>query len=215
MRGALLFFLVAALSPLWGLDVESEGVFDHPVTTGDATFVSTYQKVAYGGSWVADFAQTKHIGGINRSFRSTGTMYLEPGFGIAWNIQKPYPSLMVVSSSSLTQKLPGKEPIRLEFGDNPVFTHISRTIEMVLSGSLSTLEESFFLSFMKEGEEWVLALKPKQKDVASFVGSFVLGGREELNTVLMYEKSGDSVRYDFSCLKRRPLSEEEHAAFSM
>ena len=103
----------------------------------------------------------------------------------------------------------------MEFGDNQIFTQISRTIEMVLAGDLAMLDNAFSLSFQKAESEWTLALVPKQAEVASFVDSFVLGGTDELKTVLMHEKGGDAIRYDFSSIERRSLSDDELAYFSL
>ncbi|MDD7200882.1 MAG: outer membrane lipoprotein carrier protein LolA [Sphaerochaetaceae bacterium] len=209
----ILVFLCA--TSLSALDVEDDGVFGHPVTFDDASFVSTYQTVAYNGPWVADFTQTKRIHGVNRTFRSTGTMLLQPSRGIVWNMRKPYASVLVVGPSYIVQQLPGQKTSRMEFGDNQIFTQISRTIEMVLAGNLAALDDAFSLSFQKEGADWTLALVPKQAEVASFVDSFVLGGADGLKTVLMREKGGDSIRYDFSSMERRSLSDDELAYFSL
>lgn len=212
----LLVFLLACLafSPLAALDVSSPTVFDHPVTRKDQAFLETFRQVAYDGPWVADFTQTKQIHGVNRTFRSSGTMFLQPGRGIVWNVLSPYPSVMVVGSSSIVQQLPGRKLSRIDFGDNPVFTQISRTIALVLAGNLTELEASFFLSFQQAGSEWTLALVPKTKEIASFVSSFVLAGNAQLETVLMRERGGDSTRYEFSSIERRSLKEDELACFS-
>ena len=215
MKAVWMILLLLCVVPLSALDVEDDGVFGHPVTLGDASFVSTYQTVAYNGPWVADFTQTKQIHGIKRTFRSTGTMLLQPSRGIVWNMRTPYPSVLVVGPSYIVQQLPGRQTSRMEFGDNQVFTQISRTIEMVLAGNLAALDDAFSLSFQKEGEDWTLALVPRQAEVASFVDSFVLGGADELKTVLMHEKGGDSIRYDFSSIERRSLSDDELAYFSL
>ena len=215
MKAVWVMLLLFCVVPLSALDVEDDGVFSHPVSLADATFASTYRTVAYNGPWVADFTQTKQIHGIKQTFRSTGTMLLQPSRGIVWNMHTPYPSVLVVGPSYIVQQLPGQKTSRMEFGDNQIFTQISRTIEMVLAGDLAMLDNAFSLSFQKAESEWTLALVPKQAEVASFVDSFVLGGTDELKTVLMHEKGGDAIRYDFSSIERRSLSDDELAYFSL
>lgn len=215
MKLLVLLAALCILSPLPALSVDESTIFDHPATVDDADVQATYAQVSYDGPWVAAFTQTKQIHQVARSFRSTGRMLLQPGEGIAWVIEKPYPSTMVVGSSSIVQSLPGQAPSRLDFGDNQTFTQISRTIVMVLSGDLSSVADAFTLYFAKEGGEWMLALKPRQQEMAAFVDAFILSGSTELESVVMEETSGDSVRYTFSSIERRSLTDDEIAVFSL
>lgn len=209
---SVLLLLLCAIG-LGARDLHDPSLFDHPVSVDDSAFRSTLGRVADGSPWVASFTQVKQIHGVKRTFKSTGTMLLQPGKGIAWLIEKPFASEMVVGSDYLLQRLPGGAETRMELGENPIFTTISQTISLLFQGDPEALDEAFHISFSTEDGRWYLALKPKKKEIASFVESFIMEGEEVVEGLVMAEKNGDSVTYLFDHIEKRSLTDAEASHF--
>lgn len=211
-RLILSLVLAASLSPLFSRDLGDPAIFRDKAGAED---VEKILSPLAGGDMVASFIQEKRISGSERVFRSSGRLILKTGAGMAWDYEKPFPSLMVLTEDSVIQRLPGKPAAKTDFSGNEVFTAVSRTISGVFTGDGDAIADNFTCYALTEADgTWYVGLVPKNKMMSSFIDSIALTGREDLSEVLMTEKSGDSVLYSFGSIERRSLRADEDACFS-
>lgn len=144
------------------------------------------------------FVQEKYIPAIKRSLTSSGTFLITAKDGIIWQTEKPYPSIMTVGMSHISQGTSLETMTRMDTGSNRLFMEFSNAISAALSGNLKEMENSFYTSFSSKGAQWSLLLEPKEAAVSQVVKSIRLQGESGLETVTMTEQSGSTVTYKFS-----------------
>ena len=182
------------------------------LTTGEYSFISG---AFSGGSFVGDFKQTKAVKGSTRTFVSTGQIQIAPGYGIVWYTEKPYASMLVVGKDVLIQKIRDGEPTHLDMAQNPIYTQIATSLECVFSADFSEMDQMFTSYLSGDASSWQLRLVPKSKTVASFIESIIMSGSDRFESLTLFETTGDSIKYEFSDLENRELTDEELAVYSL
>lgn len=145
-----------------------------------------------------NFIQEKYIPSISRSLSSSGTFLITANRGIIWQTEKPYPSIMVVGKSHISQ---GQNPTtmsRIDTGDNRIFMEFSQAISAAFSGNIQNVQKAFHIQFKSDVGSWILELFPKEKAVNQLIRSIVLQGNEVLEKVIMTEQNQGTVSYTFS-----------------
>lgn len=145
-----------------------------------------------------DFIQEKYIPSIKRSLTSSGTFLITAKEGIIWQTEKPYPSIMTVGMSHISQGTSLQNMTRIDTGSNQLFMEFSNAISSAFSGDLKVIENSFYTNFSAKGAQWTLLLEPKEEAVNQMVKSIQLQGESVLETVTMTEQSGSTITYKFS-----------------
>ncbi|MBP5162567.1 MAG: outer membrane lipoprotein carrier protein LolA [Spirochaetales bacterium] len=190
----------------------SDALKEVDLTSGDYSFISG---AFSGGSFVGDFRQIKAVKGSTRTFVSTGRIQIATGYGIVWYTEKPYASMLVVGKDVLIQKIRDGEPSHLDMAQNPIYTQIATSLECVFSADFSVMDQ-MFTTFLSGGpSSWELRLVPKSKSVASFMESIEMKGSDMFESLTLYETTGDSIRYEFSGLENRELTDEELKVYSL
>ena len=182
------------------------------LTSGDYSFISG---AFSGGSFVGDFRQVKAVKGSSRTFISTGRIQIATGYGIVWYTEKPYASMLVVGKDVLIQKIRDGEPTHLDMAQNPIYTQIATSLECVFSADVSVMSQMFTAYLAGDSSSWELRLVPKSKSVASFMESIEMKGSDRFESLTLYETTGDSIRYEFSGLENRELTDEELKVYSL
>lgn len=165
-------------------------------------------------SAVGSFKQIKSLATSTRKFTSTGTMQIMPGTGIVWYTEKPYASVLVVGKNSLSQSVRGGDFTHLEIANNQIYVSIAQCMDAMFSGDFTTIQSMFKAYCLIEDGEWSLKLIPQDKTVSSFMDYIVMSGKSCLESLLIFEKSGDSVLYEISDLTYRGLTDDELAVYS-
>lgn len=145
-----------------------------------------------------NFVQEKYLPSIQRSLTSSGTFLITATEGIIWQTEKPYPSIMVVGMSHVSQGSSPQTMSRMDTGGNRLFMEFSRAISAAFSGNIDTIRKAFHLTFSSRDSRWQLVLEPKEQAVAQMVESIQLQGSGVLETVTMTEQNGSTVTYTFS-----------------
>lgn len=145
-----------------------------------------------------DFVQEKHIPAIGRSLTSSGAFLIAADRGIIWQTEKPYPSIMVVGRSHVSQGPEAKSLSRMDTGNNRLFMEFSQAISAAFSGDVQKIQDSFHVDFSRKGSNWSLQLEPRERTVAQLIQSIQLGGSAVLEEVTMTEQNGSTITYRFS-----------------
>lgn len=168
-----------------------------------------------GSSLSGLYSQTKSAKGSSRALTTTGSVLISPEFGIAWLAEKPYASKMIVAKDHLTQQIRNNKPTLLDVSGNEIYLQIATALECVFFGDFNTMLELFVADFKRSGESWTLNLSPKEKSLTSFISSIEIKGEKSLNSLCLYEATGDKIEYKFSDLVSRELTVEEKAIYSL
>ena len=209
MRKIIMVFLLLALSCCLFAATDMKEV---NLTSGEYSFISG---AFSGGSFIGDFKQTKAVKGSSRTFVSTGRIQIATGYGIVWYTEKPYASMLVVGKDVLIQKIRDGEPTHLDMAENPIYTQIATSLECVFSADFTVMSQMFTTYLSGDSSSWELRLVPKSKSVASFMESIEMKGSDRFESLTLFETTGDSIKYEFSGLENRELTDEELSVFTL
>ena len=98
---------------------------------------------------------------------------------------------------------------------NPIYIQIATSLECVFSADFSVMSQMFTSYLAGDSSSWELRLVPKSKSVASFMESIEMKGSDRFESLTLYETTGDSIRYEFSGLENRELTDEELKVYSL
>lgn len=144
------------------------------------------------------FVQEKLLPTIKRPLTSSGTFLITADRGIIWQTEKPYPSIMVVGGSHVSQGTSPDTITRMDTSSNRLFMEFSQAISAAFSGDVKRIQDSFHVNFSHGDSQWTLLLEPREKTVAQLVKSIQLQGDQLLKMVTMTEQTGSTIAYIFS-----------------
>lgn len=118
----------------------------------------------------ADFRQQQHLSLLPRPLTATGDLLLAGDRGLLGRVRKPFESEIKLIDGTLysngqADTLPGGE----------VF---ARRLMAVLSGDIEALKPHFHIQAREEGNEWRLALTPRNDTLSRVLSGIRLGGHQ-------------------------------------
>ncbi len=164
---------------------------------------------------VGSFKQTKTIGKSSRTLISSGTVNIVPGQGIVWYMTEPYVSMLVVGKDHMTQSLRNGEPTRLDVSGNATYLIIAQCMDSLFCGQFDQIQEQFTSESTINDTGWSIKLKPKDKIISSFIAEILMTGSDSIQSLLLKEKTGNTILYEFTELFPRELSKEERSVFEL
>ena len=204
---------LATLS-IFPVEMNSKEIFKNPLNESSDDF-KEIEKTLSSSAMKASFVQTKAIPKFKRELKSSGTMMLKPGEGMAWLTEKPYESVMVVTKDSMKQQVAGGKVVSQNVEGNTVYLAIAEAMENVFSGRFSLIHDVFEAYFLKDNDGWYIGLVPKNDDFSSFVSFITLHGNKYIEKVFMQEKGGNTILYEFEDVELGELNAKEEAVFSL
>lgn len=197
MRKALLAALLAACCLAAGAQ-EAGDLFARPLDDkGRAGLAAVCAKIAAQGVVRGGFDQAKTVARLKKDFRSSGSFLFSGRDGVVWNVEKPYPSLIVMTPTRLAQKAPGGKLSVMEGSGNAVFQRFADTLQAVFAGRFDSLERDFELHFAGDAADWRIGLVPREATVKSVVRSMEIRGDRFIRSLRLVEAGGDSSLYSF------------------
>jgi len=161
-----------------------------------------------------DFTQEHHLANMQRSLISTGTFLMVQDRGIFFDVQKPFPSKMIITEKKLVQILNDKDVSVMDGSEDAIFKNIAAIVSSVFSGDMQTLEENFCIA-EKKGDKSILTLTPKDIFLAMLFEKFILFVGESIEGLTVFETSGNWIEYKFSNVKfPEKLTDDEEKLFS-
>lgn len=164
---------------------------------------------------VGTFKQTKTIGKSSRTLVSSGTVNIVPGKGIVWYMTQPYVSMLVIGKDHMTQSLRNGEPTHLDVSGNTTYLVIAQCMDSLFCGQFDIIQEQFTYEATINGENWSIKLKPKDKIISSFIAEILMTGSDSIQSLLLEEKTGNTILYEFTELVACELSKEELSVFEL
>ncbi len=187
------FLFAAALLATAVFAADGE-VWNHPAKIqelGDALQILSAQKEVHG-----HFKQRRKILKIDRIFESSGKFSLSRE-EVVFDVQKPFPSKMILSESGIVQVGPDGVQTKISSGENAVFDEISETMRSVVSGDFSILQKRFDVYFSRRGKSWEMGLLPKEKVVQGVMKSILVEGSDVLKKMEIVDGEGNVLTYEF------------------
>jgi len=187
-------------------------VFDHPVTAANKVEITRLLAPMKDFSGVdGEFKQTKTIKKLNRDFVSTGTFNILKNAGVVWKTQKPFPSELTVTDTSVTERSVNGSVRTISTKDNPVFAEFSKVIKAMLFGNISELEKKFKLFYEKAPSEFEsgirIGLVPRESAFQKVIANIVMDISMSLDSsttrspmlhrVVILDGDGNPVTYEF------------------
>lgn len=192
----LLVLLAAALAFAGGTPVMNFPLKDTDKPAFEKNFsVLSAHKVIRG-----NFRQTKTVPQIKRNFVSEGTFSIAQGYGILWNVNKPFPSTLVITADKMIQKSAQGKTSVMDASENAAFRHFSDMIQSAFSGKPKELYKHFSVYYCATGKNsWTAGFVPLESSVRSAVSALELtGGASALETVRIQSADGGTTLYEFS-----------------
>lgn len=179
-------------------------------------FKATCARLAEHPYTTGNFEQEKTLSRLNRSLKSSGVFIIAAELGMVWDTIKPFPSTLTLGKDYMIQSRPGGNRTVLSAQGNETFIRMAEVISAVFSGQSKGLIDNFEINYTGTLNDWKLELSPKSKAIGSFAEKIIMKGDAVIQSILIYEQSGDSIEYILS-QHRYPadLSANEKALFTL
>lgn len=191
-------FLILILVPL--LEISANDLFDSPLAIdGKGSVEEIFEGISTHNYVTCLFSQDKTIKRLNRTLTSTGRMLFDSDKGIAWLIEKPFPTTTVLTDNAMIQRGSGGQERILSSEGNESFHRFSMTVQSLFLGQIEIISEEYELFFRDgDGEQWHIGLIPLDSTLKGIVSAFELEGSEFIDKFIIYESGGDTITYSFS-----------------
>ncbi|MBE1276905.1 outer membrane lipoprotein carrier protein LolA [Enterovibrio baiacu] len=162
-----------------------------------------------------DFTQTRHLAMLDMPLVSQGAFLLSQHHGLLWQQTTPFPLSLVLTGTTLTQRIPGQADNIVNADDNPMVFYFSRLFLSLFQGDTDALAAQFDLQLTGSTEKWKLVLTPKQPPLSQVFKEITLQGAEHIDILTLHEVRGDHSDIRFTNVTFEPtnLTEEEHSEF--
>ena len=218
-RSAALISLLACLGE--GPCVSAlECAFEQEVDPSAAAFLTPDWLVDGMTSQVmrASFEQEKTIQALSRPLRSSGTLLITKGEGIAWRVERPFPTDYILTADQMIMDDRQGSRQTISIKKQPQMGHVSQAFMSLYAGDLQSLSKWFSVYDYKAGATgWEVGLKPREKSLERMLISMCIQGKGAfIHQVVMHEPLGDSTTITFTHHTLTPpaLTEEERHVFA-
>jgi hypothetical protein len=166
------------------------------------------------------FTQERSLQGFQAPLKSEGSFVVAAGKGLIWKVEKPFPTMTVITPAGLVQDVRGAETLRLPAARIPFIARFYDMLSGTMTGDLSGLKQQFDVQTGGTEQNWTLQLTPK---ISASAGSgdqqtmpiqrMDLTGGHYVQSVDIRRQSGDHDLLTFFDQKvdTQPLSPDEQA----
>jgi outer membrane lipoprotein carrier protein LolA len=159
------------------------------------------------------FEQEKRIAKIKRPLSSRGRFALVRGKGVLWRTEAPIQSLLTLTADTLSVAQGDRQSVSLSLGAQPGLRFLGQTVFAVFMTDVLQIRRSFSLIDGVVPDRplpWRLSLKPRDAAVAKLMREIQLTGGEQIESVEIFERNGDSTMIRLLELdSRSPLALED------
>lgn len=146
-----------------------------------------------------DFSQKRFLTGFEEPFVTTGRFYLLPKTGLAWIVQSPFVSQLIMTDHNIVQVVNGVT-VQMDGGDR-VAKVIMNMIHPVLVGDWNLLQQEFDITEQLRDEKtqgWRVVLTPKQDVMKTTIKQLVVTGHDKTEALTILKPNGDRDEIQFS-----------------
>jgi hypothetical protein len=159
------------------------------------------------------FVQVSPMKGSPTPVQSNGHFIVAPGYGLIWNMEKPFPTSTIITPKGSVQDLGGiaiKLPIKN-------LDHLYRMVGGALTGDWDALAADYTITTTQNGDHWQMVLTPRGtgKPTLSYQ-AITVSGRHFVENIILAKADGTADTFAFSgeTLAKAPLAADEVAAFN-
>jgi DNA-binding ferritin-like protein (Dps family) len=195
MRRFLLFLLFIPF-----MEAGAADIFSSPLPVGERESVEAiFESISSHNLVKCNFSQNKLIKRLNRTLTSTGRMLFDSEKGIAWIVEKPFPTTTVLTENAMIQRGSGGQERILSAEGNESFHRFSQTVQSLFLGRLDVITEEYEIFFREmQGNSWHIGLVPQDSTLKQIVSAFELKGSGFIESFIIHEAGGDNITYYFS-----------------
>lgn len=158
------------------------------------------QKTASGVKTIAgSFVQERHLAMLRKAQTARGRFYFCQPSRIRWEVTEPVRAGFVINGDNGRRWRPGEKPQSFEVSREPVLAVIASQLIAWARCDFATLQRDYGISVLSE-EPVSLKLVPSRAAASKFLDhlniTFAPGG-QQVRTVEVFEKGGDSTRITF------------------
>ena len=146
----------------------------------------------------AEFVQTKQMAALKRPLVTRGRLTFSRSQGVLWQIEQPYRMSYLLGEARIVEI--GSDGVRRvrETRDVPGLAQVGRVFRAVLGANSDALREYFDATVQGDPGKWAIELKPRQPQLAQYLGGMQLSGGRFVEEIRISETGGDSTQIRFS-----------------
>ncbi len=191
-----------ALACLWPM---LAGAAELPVT-GEQLLRTTLAKpaanLAKAQVLSGRFTHVKHLREIPKPLTASGEFVFARELGVYWHTQKPFDSVVVLTSQGILEKAEGARTLNLSADEQPAVRMIASVFLALFTLDMTTLERNFLL-FSESGTagRWTIALQPRGGAIANVFVRATVSGSVDVEQVVLTDAHGDRTIIDLTAIR--------------
>jgi len=145
------------------------------------------------------FTHRKHLREIPKPLTATGDFVFARELGVYWHTQKPFDSVVVLTSKGILEKAEGAQTLNLSADEQPAVRMIANVFLALFTLDMNALERNFqlFTADTVAGR-WTIVLKPRGGAIASVFVHATVSGTNDVEQVVLTDAHGDRTVIDLT-----------------
>lgn len=183
--------------------------------TDDATFDSVVARISATETLRGRYSQIREIEALSRPLESGGR-FIVSELGLYWEQAEPFASVLIADGERLSQSIAGQPMVTITAAEQPVLLSISQVLIGIFKGQGALLAQHFDIAFEAQGDEWKMALTPKELPLSEAVEGIEIEGRDFMERLRVRGRAADELTVTFFDLRNQPvdLSREERGLYT-
>jgi hypothetical protein len=160
------------------------------------------------------FEQQKRIARLEKPLASRGRFALLRGQGVLWRTEAPIQSLLTLTSDAMTVVQHDRTVVSISLAREPALRFLGQTVFAMFMTDVPLLRQSFTVLDARVPESpapWRLWLRPRDAAAAQLMRQIALTGGEQIESVEISERNGDSTLIRLLEIDRRAALSVEDA----
>lgn len=138
------------------------------------------------------FREEQHRQVLKVPLERSGELHFAPPALFEKRVLAPVTETYRLDGDTLTVLLPERRARQISLRNQPLLGGLLKGFKAVVSGDLATLAPDFASTVDGDEENWSIALRPVQPDIARYIDSIeVLGSHSEPRRFTVVERNGD------------------------
>lgn len=172
----------------------TDAVFAHP-TAGRALLSTTLAQPARALAQAqvlrGAFAHQRHLSEMPQPLTASGNFVFARELGVYWRTLQPFESELVLSERGVIQRDEGAESLRISAQEQPGVRVLADIFLALFTLDVRSMEASFELYAMSQGERWLVGLKPRSTALAHVFDRATLSGAQHVEQIVLTDARGD------------------------